>query len=233
MTATTLPVKEAVNIFYARQYAYDILRRFFIEEPSKDYLKEFVQKNMIDVFPFIEDSAEIHAGVYEVKEHLANHDVTNIEKHYDDLHWEYTRLFIGPFKLPVPPWESTYVRKDQLLFQGTTMNVRQYYEKYGFIVRDFNMEADDHVGLELDFMYHLNELCIEMAQANDIQKLKYLLKDQNKFLNEHLLAFVPKFCGLVIEEADTTFYRGLARILQNYLLIDSQILQELKDIDIS
>ena len=233
MSTTALPLQEAVNIFYARQYAYDLLRRFFIEEPSKDYLKTFVQKNMIDVFPFIEDSEEIQMGVKEVKEYLANHDVVNIEKHYDELHWDYTRLFIGPFKLPAPPWESTYVRKDGLLFQGTTMNVRQYYEKYGFIVRDFNMEADDHVGLELDFMYHLNELTIEMAQKNDIQKLNYLLKDQHKFLNEHLLEFVPQLCGLVIEEADTAFYKGLARILQHYLLIDSQILQELKDIDIS
>lgn len=232
MTTTAIPVQEAVNIFYARQYAYDTLRRFFIEEPSKDYLKEFVQKNMIDVFPFIEESTEIQAGVNEVKEHLANHDVVNIERHYDELHWDYTRLFIGPFQLPAPPWESTYVRKDRLLFQSTTMSVRNYYDKYGFIVADFNMEADDHVGLELDFIYHLNELCLKMAQANDIQKLNGLLKDQQKFLKEHLLRFVPQFSQQVIEGADTTFYKGFARILQHYLLIDSQVLQELTEIDI-
>ena len=124
MVNSTVPIQEAVNILYARQYAYDILRRFFVEEPTKEYLKPFVQKNMIDLFPFKEDSAEIQEGINDIKQFLATHDVVNIERHFEDLHWDYTRMFVGPFELPAPPWESTYVRKDGLLFQGTTMNVR-------------------------------------------------------------------------------------------------------------
>ena len=80
MTATAIPIQEAVNIFYARQYAYDILRRFFVEEPSKEYVKAFVQKNMIDLFPFKEDSAEILEGINDIKEYLLKHDVVNIER---------------------------------------------------------------------------------------------------------------------------------------------------------
>lgn len=235
MTATAIPVQEAVNIFYARQYAYDILRRFFVEEPSKEYLKLFVQKNMIDLFPFQVESSGIQEGVMDIKEYLLNHDVVNIERHFDELHWDFTRMFVGPFKLLAPPWESSYVRKDGLLFQGTTINVRHYYEKYGFIVSDFNIEADDHIGLELDFVYHLNELCLQMAESGDeenMKKLKQLLRDQDQFMQEHLLKFAGPFSQSVTEEANSKFYTGLAKVLQHYLLIDLEVLKELKHIEI-
>lgn len=224
-------LSELNNIFHARRFAYDILRRFFVEEPSKEYLKPFIQKNMIDLFPFREDSEEIQEGVNKLKSYLSTHDVLTIEHHYDDLHWDYTRLFIGPFKLTTPPWESSYVRKDRLLFQGTTMNVRSYYDKYGIIVRDFNIEADDHIGLELDFIYHLNERCIKMAEQNESRGLRQLLRDQQRFIDDHLLKFVPEFSRLVMKEANTSFYSGLAQLLQHYLLIDSEVLQELMTID--
>lgn len=223
-------LSDLYNIFYARHYAYDILRRFFVEEPSKEYLKQFIQKNMINLFPFKEDSEGIREGIKEIKSYLTSHDVVNIDKHYEELHWDYTRMFIGPFELPTPPWESSYVRKDRLLFQGTTMNVRRYYDKYGIIVSDYNIEADDHIGLELDFIYHLNERCLKIMEHNDGKGLKPLIKDQQRFINDHLLKFVPKFSHSVIKEANTTFYVGFAKVLHHYLQIDSKVLDELKNI---
>lgn len=224
------------HVFYARQYAYDILRRFFIEEPEKEYIKHFVQKNMIDFFPFKEDSPELLEGIQDIKAYLSSHDVVNIERHYDELHWDYTRMFIGPFTLPAPPWESSYVRKDKLLFQGTTMNVRKYYEKYGMVVADFNIEADDHIGLELDFIFNLNELCIQEIEAGadkNIIRLKHLIKEQQAFLKEHLLNFSQDFSKAVMKEANTQFYQGLAKLLHHYLLMDSIVLKELMNIEIS
>lgn len=223
------------NVFHARRFALDILRRFFIEEPSKEYIKQFVQKNMIDLFPFKEDSEGIQEGIENIKTFLSTHDVVNIERHFEELHWDYTRMFVGPFELPTPPWESTYVRKDRLIFQGTTMNVRKYYDKYGIIVSDYNIEADDHIGLELDFIYHLNELCVKIAESaehQEISSLEQLLQDQQKFINDHLLKFVPEFSQLVETNANTLFFVGLAKILHHYLLIDSKVLQELMNIEI-
>lgn len=228
-------LSEINNIFHARRFAFDILRRFFIEEPSKEYIKQFVQKNMIDLFPFKEDSEGIQEGIENIKTYLSTHDVVNIERHYEELHWDYTRMFVGPFELPTPPWESTYVRKDRLIFQGTTMNVRSFYDKYGIIVSDYNIEADDHIGLELDFIYHLNELCVKIAESDEqqeIRSLKQLLRDQQKFINDHLLKFVPEFSQLVETNANTLFFVGLAKMLHHYLLIDSKVLQELMNIEI-
>ncbi|MBU8879632.1 molecular chaperone TorD family protein [Bacillus sp. FJAT-29790] len=235
MNGTAIPMQEAVNIFYARQYAYDILRRFFLEEPSKAFLKEFVQINMIDFFPFKEDSEGIQEGIKDIKAFLSSHDVVNIERHYQKLHWDYTRMFIGPFEVPTPPWESSYVGKHGLLFQETTMNIRKRYEKYGIEVRGFNVEPDDHIGFELDFIYHLNELCFKAADPMEewgLPELRQLLIEQKNFVDTHLLSFVPTFSQGVINEADTDFYRGLAKILHQFLLIDSNILKGLLSTEI-
>lgn len=235
MPKAAVPIEEAVNIFYARQYAYDILRRFFLEEPASDYLKIFTQKNIIRLFPFQEESEGIREGISDIQAYLGKHDVVNIDSHYEELHWDYTRMFIGPFELVAPPWESSYVRKDKLLFQGTTMNVRSLYEEYGMEVKDFNIEADDHVGLELDFMYSLNDLCIRLAEAGDFENvnlLNKLIKDQQLFLENHLLKFVPQFSKLVEKGANTQFFIGLAKILRNYLQLDLQVLNEFSNMEI-
>lgn len=62
-------------------------------------------------------------------------------------------MFIGPRELPAPPWESSYLNEDKLLFQEETLQVRMSYLKYNFIPKNYPHEADDHIALELDFMY--------------------------------------------------------------------------------
>ena len=105
LVTQSLSIKEVENVFYARQFAYDILRRFFVQEPSKEYLKEFVQKNMIALFPFKEESEGIREGAFrDIKDiFFSTHDVVNIERHFQELHWDYTRMFIGPFGCQLHP----------------------------------------------------------------------------------------------------------------------------------
>ncbi|WP_147535275.1 TorD/DmsD family molecular chaperone [Bacillus marasmi] len=230
-----LASEDVLNILYARDFAYDILRRFFIEEPSQIYLKPFIQENMIELFPFQEDSFELSQGVNEIKEYFKHHDVIHNRGHFEDLHWDYTKMFVGPFELLASPWESIYVRKDKLLFQKTTMDIRKLYEKYRLRTSHFNIEAEDHIGLELDFMYQLNHLCIESCEQQhdySIAEMIYLMKEQHSFLNMHLLKFAPHFSDNVCEHAETDFFKGMAIILKHFLLIDSKVLEELLKIEI-
>lgn len=229
---TQMPLSELKEILYAREYAYDILRRFFLEEPTEEYLKVFLQRNMIEQFPFIEDSKEIEEGAKLVKEHYQNYDVVTNKSHFDALHWDYTKLMIGPFDLLAPPWESVYVQKEAMLFQKCTMDVRKTYQHFGFSTADSNVEAEDHIGLELDFLYHLNKLSQQSADEGNLQEIGYLLKEQEKFLKEHLLVFVPELSKNMIENADTSFYKGMAQILNYYTKMDSQVLNDLLKIDI-
>lgn len=229
---TQMPLSELENLLFAREYAYDILRRFFIEEPTQEYLKVFVQQKMIEKFPFLEDSKGIEEGAREVKDYYEKVDIIFNQSNFDDLHWDFTKMMIGPFDLVAPPWESVYVQKEAMLFQKCTMDVRKTYEHFGFQKEASNIEADDHIGLELDFLYHLNHLSLQSAKEENIQEVSYLIAQQEKFINEHLLAFVPELSKRIIINSDTTFYSGMAKVLKHYLQLDSQVLKELLEIDI-
>ncbi|AOV06925.1 TorD/DmsD family molecular chaperone [Sporosarcina ureilytica] len=227
--------EELNYILSARQFIYDILARFFVEEPSKKYLTYFVENNLINIFPFVEDSKGMQEAIDDIKSYLKEHDVIHDDDDFENLHWDYTKMFIGPLELKAPPWESVYVRKDRLLFQENTVAVQRKYEEFGFVIRDQNLEAEDHVGFELDFMFHLNELCIDVIEKGEphtVTYLYYLIDQQEKFLENHLLAFVPAFSEKVIANADTQFFKGMAKLLNAYVTLDRAILREIANLNV-
>lgn len=224
-------VKGISPLLETRIFAYDLLRRTFLEEPTKEFLLLFAEEGLIEGFPFTEEDEKIREGVQQVIGFLKEYDSYR-EKKYDDLHWEYTRMFVGPYELSAPPWESAYLSKERLLFQEQTLKVRQAYLKYGFAPKNFKKEADDHLGLELDFMYQLSSQSLEALETQDGKRLFEILKDQESFLQEHLLKWVPGFSKDVIENSKYGFYRGMVKILNGYLELDLRALKELLDIDL-
>lgn len=213
-----------------RIFIYDLMRRSFLEEPTQEFLSYLKAANVFENFPFLEESQEIHNGVALVNSLMHEKDLTSAEVH-DSLHWDYTRMFIGPNQLPAPLWESAYLNKEQLLFQEQTLKVRQAYLKYQLRPKHFMQEADDHLGLELDFMYQLSQQALQAVENQDKEELCKLLVDQNQFLQEHLLKWVPSLTQKIVESASLGFYPGLAKILKGYLELDLEALNELLDIN--
>ncbi|HWR41206.1 MAG TPA: molecular chaperone TorD family protein [Patescibacteria group bacterium] len=196
-----------------------------MQEPTKDYLG-IMQNSITPEFPFHQESEGIAAGIKQVIDYMSKQDVLS-EAVFDNLHWDYTRLFVGPYELPAPPWESAYCNEERLLFQKETHEVRQAYLKYAFLPVEFGKEADDHLGLELDFMFQLTSLALEAADRKNIKLLKQILADQKLFLKEHLLKWIPSLCADIIKSAHTEFYQGMAKLLQGFLTLEPKALEEL------
>lgn len=207
-----------------RLLAYDQLRRTFLSEPQKSSFSLWA-RSLTD-FPLSEEHTSIKEGVRLIADFLVTYDEAG-NSGYEDLRWDYTRLFVGPYKIPAPPWESVYRNKDRLLFQAETLEVRHAYFKYCFMPRKFGHEADDHLGLELDFMYQLTLMARKEIEKGASEALREILKDQKAFLQEHLLRWVPEFSRQVLKNCQTDFYRGMAMILAGYLALDLTALDEL------
>ncbi len=212
----------------ARIFAYDLLRRSFLEEPSHEFLKLLCKEDLIGSFPFAEEVGEIQEGVCQVQSDLGQYELAS-ETIYNRLHWDFTRMFIGPYELQAPAWESAYLNKERLLFQEETLKVRLAYLKYAFLPKHFQHEADDHLGLELDFMYQLSVMVLEKCEKSQQDELRDIVEDQQRFLQEHLLRWVPNFQQNVCQHSDTEFYRGMSRILHGFLRLDLEALTELLD----
>jgi TorA maturation chaperone TorD len=136
---------------------------------------------------------------------------------FDAVQSDHLRLFVGAGKVLAPPWESVYTSKERLLFQEETLQVREWYHRFGLQAERQYQEPDDHIGLELSFLAQLSGLALQAYEAGDTARFQLLRADQGRFLNEHLARWVPKWCGLVSEHARTGYYRGLALLVKGAL----------------
>lgn len=130
-----------------------------------------------------------------------------------------------PLSLPAPPWGSYYASKDATLFGLETLAVRKAYLEQGFIPERYPSEADDHIALELDFMFILADKTLESFNDGQIDEAYGFAKVQNDFLQAHLLNWVPLFAADLQKEEGCMLYPHLAPLLVKVLEHDAAFLE--------
>lgn len=211
-----------------RRYLYELLQHVFGNEPSKglldiltsNYTQEVLRLFLDEIGPQINEHIEL-------LDSLKSEMVFNLERLLDELSGEYTYLFIGPKKLPAPPWESVYISKQRLIFQESTLIVRRAYLEYQFLPANYPHEADDHLALELDFMAHLAKNTEERYKDQNLTELRELLSDQKSFLEEHLLIWIPEFAQQIQSSKSQFMYPQIAKLTDQVINIDRDTLDEL------
>ena len=218
-----IQTEELQAVLEARAFAYRMLAQTFLAEPVRAQLQSLAETGAVGIFPYAEESELVRQGIDEAQAYLSD-PANATDEAFDALHWDYTRMFIGPDKLPAPPWESAYCNEERLLFQEQTMAVRRAFRTYGYANPGAPMEPDDHIGLELDFLYRTCSLALEATEG---AALVGICRDQLSFVKEHLQVWVPAFAADVARDARTGFYRGMARMLEGFVAIDRRLLEEL------
>ena len=132
---------------------------------------------------------------------------------FNELCGDYNRLFVGPHKVLAAPWESVYFSTDRVLFQVQTLEVRNWYTRFGLQIVNRNREPDDHLGLELEFIAHLARLALEAQASNDAEQLAQMLDALRQFMKEHPLRWAPKCLNAIGQNSQTDFYRGIALLV--------------------
>ena len=139
---------------------------------------------------------------------------------------EYTRLFIGPVSLVAPPWESVYGQKDAMLFQESTLEVRNTYRQYGLIPEGYPPVADDSLALELHFMALLAQRSLDAFYAGKNDELTADLTGSSDFLKKHLLVWVPKFLERMKGAKTNILYPQMCLVLDEFLRKDAETVKE-------
>ncbi len=144
---------------------------------------------------------------------------TESEQELEDVLWEYTCLFIGPYKLPCPPWESVYTSPKGLMMQSAHDEVTEAYRNEGVTVNSSEVMAD-HISMELNF---LTLLLLRMVE--EPERRQHYVGSATRFIREHLQKWVPAFTRDLSQAADFTFYKELARTTgETIAVIQSEIL---------
>jgi TorA maturation chaperone TorD len=87
----------------------------------------------------------------------------------------------------------------------------------------------DHISVELEFMQHVVKREMQAWEAEDNETALLCLKNEKKFVDEHLFGWIPDFCEKVIETADWPFYREMARLTRSFIEFEKKELKEFKE----
>lgn len=131
---------------------------------------------------------------------------------------DHTRLFVGPYGLLAPPYGSVFLEDKTRVMGTSTIDAQRQYAEEGLDIE--LKEVPDHIAIELEFMYYLVFRQIEAGLNSDPAGVERYLAKQKVFLERHLGAWVTEFTNNIASQADTGFYRSLARITQQFVSTD-------------
>ena len=66
-------------------------------------------------------------------------------------------------------------------------------------------------------------------EADDNEMAILCLKNEKKFVDEHLSRWIPDFCEKVVKAADLSFYREIAGLTKTFIEFEGEELNKLKD----
>ena len=203
---------------------FGLLGRILYGELDKAWLDSLIAEDVFSEAPFGCSHLEVQQGLQLLGRWSAENRGGISEEEFKSLKNDQLCLFIGLDRVLAPVWESVYFNVSRLVFQQQTLQVREWYARFGLQIERLNREPDDHIGLELSFIAHLATQALQVAEDN-VQGFHELIDAQREFLSEHLLLWGPAWSKLVKQHAGTDFYRGVAHLTHGALLAAAEVLQ--------
>ena len=119
----------------------------------------------------------------------------------DELAADYAAIYLTN-AYRASPCESVWRDEDGLMLQQPTFDVRDFFRRNRLAAANWREMSDDHIALELEFLAAL----LERSDAAEALR----------FLDKHIMIWVPAFAQAVESRAATTFYRALAGLTSEY-----------------
>jgi len=199
----------------ARVNIYALISRLLMNEVDEELLELILKdKNILSFFPTFEN--------WDKQKNMSAKDL--IEKY---LNVDFTNLLL----LHLVPYESFYMREDQMMETGGDNPVQKLYNDFDFRVEldEARVMAGDHIGVELEFMYKLCEAEYKALEDEEYDIAAKIAEIEYAFLKEHLVEWAPMFLLNVKNEAGTAFYFDLADVAIEFILSDFEYLSGLKN----
>jgi TorA maturation chaperone TorD len=138
----------------------------------------------------------------------------------EDLAVEYTRLFLGPGQ-HISPHESVHHQREDsqwgMLWGLSTAEVKKFIEATGLGYSDDFKGLPDHIAVELEFMQQLTLREEQAWKEAEADKATACRQVEKRFIEEHLIRWIPSFCEKVIQETELPFYRSFADLTKSFI----------------
>ncbi len=218
-------MSEIEDILATRRDFYAFLYRMYVEEPTREFADDLVNgRFQFQELSSLEINADLSEGFRLLKEYMKKSKGKDVATVYENLMGEFTILFIGPFRLPVQPYEAWWVSGK--LGGKPLAKLKEDYWKAGIAKSLEFIETEDHIGFELKFMHYL---CEKTLAADTKKRRSECLKLQRNFFDEHILKWMPIFCDALYHYEASDLYKGIARLTKGFILLDDAVISDLLD----
>jgi TorA maturation chaperone TorD len=202
---------EMMEVARSRSRVYGLLAAVYREEVSEGLLRVLKGSEICEALS--------PCGVSMGAEYLAVSEVETVER----LAVEYARLFLGPGS-HISPHGSVHCVNDEgrgLLWGQQAAQVKGFIESCGFEYGPDQALIPDHISIELEFMGHMSEREALSWEAMKHEEAVAWRGIQKRFVEEHLLCWVPLLCEKVIRSSNLPFYAEMAALTKNFLEFDA------------
>ncbi|MBI5710863.1 MAG: molecular chaperone TorD family protein [Candidatus Eisenbacteria bacterium] len=135
---------------------------------------------------------------------------------WEEARREHLRLFVGPYHVPAPPYESVYRSPQRLVMQEPAHAVRRAYAEAGVAVERLGEIPDDHLACELEFAGLLLAHAA-VSGGPGAPDGRDAMERHRLFLTEHLLAWTPDLHRDIARAAPGGLYAAIAAFLVAFL----------------
>lgn len=192
----------------------------FLARVYRVEIDDLLLSNMADTLVFDEHlGGTFGEGARKVNRYLSN--LTSSSR--TDLAVDYARVFLGAgvsTSEAAYPYESVYTSEGHLVMQDAYEAMVQLLRAKGLAPMDGSVEPADHIAFQLEYMARLVAEGVEFAKQGNDLLLQESINEQEKFLSEHLLNWVPQFVADIERYSTSDFYRGIGEMTQSFLEMD-------------
>jgi len=195
-----------INELISRGDCFKLLAVCFYEPEKTLFTEEKVCENLGHVLEHISRDAQRAAN--EMQRALC-------EISQEKLSIDHATLFIGPFELIAAPYGSVYIDKKRTVMGESTLYAARCYQEAGLAV-DIK-EPQDHIAIELEFMYFLCGKEAAARQDGKMEDADYYKDMQVRFYYNAMRPWVKEFCDAIQAGAKNEFYFNVAMCLDYFL----------------
>lgn len=123
----------------------------------------------------------------------------------DQLAADYASIYLN-HGIQASPEESVWIDEENLAYQDSMFQVRDWYARYGMSAPNWRIRPDDHLALELEFVARLLSADVDADR----------LHQAARFMDEHLLRWLMRFSERVAARCDTPYFAGVAMLTGAY-----------------
>ncbi|MDR1185168.1 MAG: molecular chaperone TorD family protein [Coriobacteriales bacterium] len=223
-------IKDTELYLSARVFLYELGHSVFGGEPNDELLSFLVsdenrQLLMMNTEDFGGPAAQLAQTFAELKSQSESDTCGAV---LENLKSDYTHLILGlGGKKESYPWESYYINYRRMLFQESTLAVRESYRRFGYQAHAYGRIPEDHFSLECAFIAELGKRTIDALSRNEKSEYLGLLKGQLAFLEEHLLKWGPRYVTDLRTDRRESLYTAVAELIMDVASRDSSLLKAL------